>query len=316
MKCWGDDKYGQMANGNGESDKNNPATVNFATGIEPTAVYVGHWHTCITAQTNEVYCWGDGENGKLGDGSTAQNNWAGASAKANHFSGNNPVLNHGSITSWAIHPALPTGLILGSTNGTLYGTPTASIPAMRTYTIFANNSGGSKSTTIRIMVKDEVPNISYSPDWFVLTNNTAMSPIATPTNTGGAIPSTIIDSTGNVGEYSSIVIDSYGFKHISYYDATNTKLKYATDKSGSWVHTTVNTHPQMGRYTSIAIDSEGYVHISYDYHSMFYKHLMYATDKSGSWVNTIADGSAEVGSHSSIAVDSNDVVHILSLIHI
>ena len=66
----------------------------------------------------------------------------------------------------------------------------------------------------------------------------------------------------------------------------------------------------MGRYTSIAIDSEGHVHISYDYHSMFYKHLMYATDKSGSWVNTIADGNAEVGSHTSIAVDSNDAVHI------
>jgi hypothetical protein len=215
----------------------------------------------------------------------------------------------GTITSWAISPALPSGLSFGTSNGTIWGTPT-SLMSLKTFTIWANNSGGSVNATVNITVNDEAPDISYNPDWFVLTNNTAMSPTATPTNAGGAIPSTVIDSTGDVGEYSSIVIDSYGFKHISYFDATNTKLKYATDKSGSWVHTTVNTNTQMGKYTSIAIDSEGYVHISYDYYSMSYNHLMYATDKSGSWVNTIADGSAEVGSHTSIAVDSNDAVHI------
>jgi ELWxxDGT repeat protein len=215
----------------------------------------------------------------------------------------------GVITSWAISPALPSGLSFGTSNGTIWGTPTSLMP-LKPFRIWANNSGGSVNATVNITVNDEAPDISYSPDWFVLTNNTAMSPTATPTNAGGAIPSTVIDSTGDVGEYSSIVIDSYGFKHISYFDATNTKLKYATDKSGSWVHTTVNTNIQMGKYTSIAIDSEGYVHISYDYYSMSYNHLMYATDKSGSWVNTIADGSAEVGSHTSIAVDSNDTVHI------
>jgi hypothetical protein len=215
----------------------------------------------------------------------------------------------GTITSWAISPALPSGLSFGTSNGTIWGTPT-SLMSLKTFTIWANNSGGWSLATVNITVNDEAPDISYNPDWFVLTNNTAMSPTATPTNAGGAIPSTVIDSTGDVGEYSSIVIDSYGFKHISYFDATNTKLKYATDKSGSWVHTTVNTNTQMGKYTSIAIDSEGYVHISYDYYSMSYNHLMYATDKSGSWVNTIADGSADVGSHTSIAVDSNDAVHI------
>ena len=148
------------------------------------------------------------------------------------------------LPSWAISPALPSGLSFGTSNGTIWGTPTT-IRSLRTYTIWANNSGGSSSATVNITVNDELRSNTYfennSPRLVVLTNNTAMSPTATPTNSGGAVPSTIIDSTGNVGEYSSIVIDSYGFKHISYYDATNTKLKYATDKSGSWVHTTVNT---------------------------------------------------------------------------
>ena len=146
-----------------------------------------------------MYCWGDGVYGKLGDGASSQNNFAGSGAKVNHFSGSNPVKAHGDITSWAVHPALPTGLALGSTNGTLYGTPTVSTPALTTYTIYANNSGGSSTTTIRIKVNDEAPDISYSPDWFELTNNTAMSPTATPTNSGGAIPSGIIAEPSQVG---------------------------------------------------------------------------------------------------------------------
>ncbi|MGB1660502.1 MAG: putative Ig domain-containing protein, partial [Candidatus Poseidoniaceae archaeon] len=121
----------------------------------------------------------------------------------------------GAITSWAISPALPSGLNFGTSNGTIWGTPTT-IRSLRTYTIWANNSGGSSSATVNITVNDELPNISYSPDWFVLTNNTAMSPTATPTNTGGAIPSTTIDSIGNAGQWNSIALDSNGYQHVAY----------------------------------------------------------------------------------------------------
>ncbi|MDA9829639.1 putative Ig domain-containing protein, partial [Candidatus Poseidoniaceae archaeon] len=152
VKCWGDDSYGQMANGATTSNKNTPTSISFASGVVVQDILAGQWHTCIAAQTNEMYCWGDGVYGKLGDGSTSRNNFAGSGAKVNHFSGSNPVKAHGDITSWAVHPALPTGLALGSTNGTLYGTPTASTPALTTYTIYANNSGGSSTTTIQIMV--------------------------------------------------------------------------------------------------------------------------------------------------------------------
>ncbi|MEC8589878.1 MAG: carboxypeptidase regulatory-like domain-containing protein, partial [Candidatus Thermoplasmatota archaeon] len=73
-----------------------------------------------------------------------------------------------------------------------------------------------------------------------------------------------VDSVGDVGEYSSIAIDSYGFKHISYFDDTNDDLKYATDQTGSWVTTSVDaTWHSVGKYSSIAIDSNDGVHISY-----------------------------------------------------
>ena len=130
---------------------------------------------------------------------------------------NATVTGSGAITSWEIGPALPGGLSFGTSNGTIWGTPTT-MRSLRTYTIWANNSGGSVNATVNITVNDELPNISYSPDWFVLTNNTLMSPTATPTNTGGAIPSTTIDSTGNVGGYNSIALDSNGYRHISYND--------------------------------------------------------------------------------------------------
>ena len=112
----------------------------------------------------------------------------------------------GTITSWAISPTLPSGLNLGTSNGTIWGIPTVFQTTATTYMIWANNTGGSTSATVNITINDEVPNISYSPDWFVLTNNTTMTPV-TPTNTGGAIPSAIIDSLGDVGLRTSIAID-------------------------------------------------------------------------------------------------------------
>ena len=183
---------------------------------------------------------------------------------------------------------------------------------LKTLRIWANNSGGSVNATVNITVNDEAPDISYSPDWFVLTNNTAMSTTATPTNSGGAVPSTVIDST--VGFYPSIAIDSNGYKHISYYDNTNTDLKYATDKTGSCVNISVDTAGFAWIWTSIAIDSNDAVHISYtDGHTN--GDLKYATcasscSSASSWTTTSVETTGIVGYYTSIAIDSNDAVHI------
>jgi len=232
---------------------------------------------------------------------------------------NATVTGSGAITSWAISPALPSGLSFGTSNGTIWGTPT-SLMTLKTFTIWANNSGGSSSATVNITVNDELPNISYSPDWFVLTNNTAMSPTATPTNSGGAIPSRIIDMGGGTtaGKHSSIAIDSYGHKHISYgrFGFFGGDLMYATDKSGSWVLTVVDggSSANLNEYTSISVDSNDAVHISY--YDVTNTNLKYATCSSScssasSWSKVTVDSSSgDVGEHTSISVDSNDAVHI------
>ncbi len=81
------------------------------------------------------------------------------------------VVGPGAITSWAVHPALPTGLSFGTSNGTVWGTPTVVSP-LTTYTVFANNSGGSATTTLSIVVHPRIPSVAYVPSSLVLTVNT------------------------------------------------------------------------------------------------------------------------------------------------
>jgi hypothetical protein len=66
-----------------------------------------------------------------------------------------------------------------------------------------------------------------------------------------------------VGYDSSIVVDAAGHPHISYYDASNVDLKYATFNGSTWLIETVDSTGTVGRYTSIALDAKGRPHISY-----------------------------------------------------
>ncbi len=118
---------------------------------------------------------------------------------------------------------------------------------------------------------------------------------------------TSIDTSGAVGYYTSLAVDSSGELHISYYDGTDDNLKYATNTSGSWAFTNIDTSGNVGFYTSIAVDSSSYQHISYYYGP---GDLKYATNSSGSWAFTNIDTFGNVGSYSSIAVDSSGKLHI------
>jgi hypothetical protein len=124
---------------------------------------------------------------------------------------------------------------------------------------------------------------------------------------------TVDSSSGDVGKYGSIAIDSNDALHISYRDSTLDDLKYATCSSSctsasSWTISTIDSVGNVGSRTSIAIDSNDAVHISY--HDITNGALKYATDQTGSWANTTVDSVGTVGKYTSIAIDSNDVVHI------
>jgi alpha-tubulin suppressor-like RCC1 family protein len=73
LRCWGDNDYGQL--GDGDTDDNGrPIRVVF-TGSGPvedvTALALGARHSCALSGAGAVVCWGDNAAGQLGDGTTA-----------------------------------------------------------------------------------------------------------------------------------------------------------------------------------------------------------------------------------------------------
>ncbi|MGB1660135.1 MAG: putative Ig domain-containing protein, partial [Candidatus Poseidoniaceae archaeon] len=94
-----------------------------------------------------------------------------------------PTVSGGIPETWAIEPALPNGLVFD--NGTISGSPTVNLTTTQ-YTVWANNSGGSASTSINITINEPAPDIEYVPSDLVLTRGTAMTTLQ-PNVTGGLI---------------------------------------------------------------------------------------------------------------------------------
>lgn len=69
VKCWGNDEYGQVGDGNGASIEPIGAPVQ-VVGLESgvLAITAGNSHSCALMQTGGVKCWGSDERGQLGNG--------------------------------------------------------------------------------------------------------------------------------------------------------------------------------------------------------------------------------------------------------
>ncbi len=78
---------------------------------------------------------------------------------------------------------------------------------------------------------------------------------------------TVVDSDGNVGNYTALAIGGDGNPVISYRDATNRALKVAhctnKDCSGGQTLTMVDNDGNVGNYTALAIGTDGNPVISY-----------------------------------------------------
>ena len=124
-----------------------------------------------------------------------------------------------------------------------------------------------------------------------------------------------IESGSNLGCDSAIIIDDNDDVYIAYQQRSQSKLKFATDKGGSWskyAPESANPVSSMypGWYSSLAMDHEGKFHIAhYDSKS---EDLRYSTGSpSTGWSNTLVDASGNTGKNPSIAVDAAGDPHIV-----
>jgi len=158
------------------------------------------------------------------------------------------------------------------------------------------------STSIALDSSDRV-HISYY-DYYDGTNHD----LKYATNASGFWALETVDAAGDVGDYTSIGLDSSGKAHISYLDRTNESLMYATNASGSWTIETVDPSGNVGQYTSIALDSSDNLHVSY--YSGFGGAVKHATQPWNPWTRSTVDSTGDVGLYTSIGLDSSGKAHI------
>lgn len=132
----------------------------------------------------------------------------------------------------------------------------------------------------------------------------------------------------DVGKYNSIAVDGTGGIHISYYDATNTNIRYATRAASgtTWaISTLAGFGSDVGPYNSLAVQTDGTIHLSYYEAStgstpqqrLRYQKIPTASAAAAGTFpsDEVVDGATgdtdpDVGKNNSIAVDSTGKVHL------
>jgi len=120
----------------------------------------------------------------------------------------------------------------------------------------------------------------------------------------------IVDSIGNVAQYTSIAVDSNDNPHIAYCDTTNGEydLMYANKIGSFWNIEPVETAGKTGLYASLALDTSNNPHISYQDGPN--GDLKYAVKVGGVWNTEIVDSVGNVGWYTSLVLDSSNNPHI------
>lgn len=125
----------------------------------------------------------------------------------------------------------------------------------------------------------------------------------------GLTTSTIwVDKGPDVGQFDSLVADSKGVPHVSYYSYAFGDLKYAklNVEKGTWDVQTIDSEGDVGLYTSLAVDSQDNPHVVY--YDLTNNRLKYAYFNGLEWRSTSFD--SDGGLFASLAIDANDVSHI------
>lgn len=127
-----------------------------------------------------------------------------------------------------------------------------------------------------------------------------------------------VDTTGDVGCFSSLIIDSDGIPYIAYMDATNGSLKYAFSDGTTWTVEVADDNSGLGGVGFFAAIDIGSVtgRPEIVYYDMFNTHLKWARrDPDGTWFVGTPDGNDvnDVGQGCDIVIGEEggkDIAHI------
>ena len=154
------------------------------------------------------------------------------------------------------------------------------------------------------------PHISYA-----ASGNYCGSGLRLSSFNGSGWSTQTVDQHIDRGCDSALVIDGNDQFNIAYQSRDDSKMKLATDNSGSWNiyvadagESLYDLHP--GYFLSMAIDEQGQVHIAhFDDEN---KDLRYSTGvPNGEWTSTIVDSAGNTGHNPSIGLDVADHPHIV-----
>ncbi|MCX5653333.1 MAG: PEP-CTERM sorting domain-containing protein [Planctomycetota bacterium] len=132
----------------------------------------------------------------------------------------------------------------------------------------------------------------------------------------GAWVTTQVDTDGNVGFLTSLAQDPVSnYPHISYYDQTNSSLKYASWGGSGWNTQTVDNWGYVGPYSSLAFynnDAPRISYTSYTYNgaTKVPNGIKYAYWIGGYWHIEFVQAGTNVGEYTSLAVDATGRSHV------
>jgi hypothetical protein len=66
VKCWGSNEFGQLGNGNSTTSAKPVSVIGLSRPASELSV--GGYHSCARLDNNDIYCWGRGTKGQLGNG--------------------------------------------------------------------------------------------------------------------------------------------------------------------------------------------------------------------------------------------------------
>lgn len=72
--CWGSARFGRLGNGQTGNDKRSTEPVNVQGLDDAIAIDAGYYTTCAIRASGQVVCWGHGEKGTLGNGTSGEDN--------------------------------------------------------------------------------------------------------------------------------------------------------------------------------------------------------------------------------------------------